>query len=321
MKKILSVAAVGAAILVLGLVLARERAEKAPTLTDGSPYCLTGAFLADKPTRADINDFKRDYGKKPYFVMIFIDWNKYPDLGVIKDILDEGCCPVITWEPWNAVEKTGIDIERLLTGGYDRYIEEMAKLLKSFRKEILLRFAHEMNGNWYPWSGSSVGPEKYAQMYRYVKDVFDRYGAQNVKWVFSVNWEDVPPIRANAFLNYYPGDEYVDYVGIDGYNWGDTQSWSRWMTFSDLFSGPYDKITAVLGKPVLITEFSSAPTGGDKARWIREGMLDIKKKPNIKGFIVFNVSKEAPWSFPIWSDAGREFKKQLEDGYFSDVRK
>lgn len=287
----------------------------------GAGYCLTGAFLADRPTRSDINSFKRDHGKKPYYVMIFIEWDMFPDPGVIKAILDEACRPMITWEPWQAETKKGIDYDGLLEGEYDDYITRFARLISSFGEEVYLRFAHEMNGNWYPWSGARIGPEKYRRMYRYIKDAFDREGVRNVKWIFSVNWEDVPPLEVNDLMNYYPGDDHADYIGLDGYNWGDTQPWSRWMSFRELFSGVYDRIVRETGKPVIITEFSSASSGGDKARWIKEAMIDIKAMEHVKGFVLFNVSKEADWSFPAWSPAGKELRKQLEDPYFRDTRR
>jgi mannan endo-1,4-beta-mannosidase len=314
----------GVIIFVFALVIFFiGRPLKRAEVTDnpGGQYCLTGAFLADRPTRSDINYFTRDYGKKPYYVMIFIEWDMYPDLGVIKGILDEGCRPMITWEPWQADSRRGIDYDGLLNGKYDDYITDFARLVGSFGEEVCLRFAHEMNGNWYPWAGARIGPEKYRRMYRFIKDAFDREGVSNVKWIFSVNWEDVPPLAVNDFMNYYPGEAYVDYIGLDGYNWGDTQSWSRWMTFGELFGEVYDRIVRETDKPVIITEFSSASSGGDKARWIKEAMIDIKAMEYVKGFVLFNVSKEADWGFPAWTDAGRELKKQLEDPHFTDTRR
>lgn len=170
-----------------------------------------------------------------------------------------------------------------------------------------------MNGNWYPWSGVKIGRDKYTAIYRYVKGIFDEERAGNVRWVFSINAEDVP-LENNNFLLYYPGDRYVDYVGIDGYNWGDSRDWSRWMSFREIFEGRYSEITASLNKPVLISEFSSAGSGGDKAQWIREAMSDIKLMRKIKAFVLFNMDKEEDWSFS--GMAGGELKKQFTDQYF-----
>ena len=122
----------------------------------------------------------------------------------------------------------------------------------------------------------------------------------------------------NNFMLHYPGDEYVDYVGIDGYNWGNTKSWSRWMSFRDIFEERYRQALDHFKKPVIISEFSSTSSGGDKRTWIKEAMRDIRRMRNIKAFVLFNIDKETDWSFPADTSFGKEFKSQLEDRYFVD---
>jgi beta-mannanase len=143
-------------------------------------------------------------------------------------------------------------------------------------------------------------------------------GASNIKWIFSINWEDIPKEK-NSYLSYYPGDGFVDYVGIDGYNWGDTQPWSKWMSFSEIFKNRYDEVNKLLNKPVLVTEFSSVSSGGDKALWIREALSSIKKMKKIKGFVLFNIDKEGDWGFKEGNPSGRALKKSLIDSYFQDT--
>jgi len=301
----------------LAAIAGEDLLKEAETIS--SSFCLTGAFLADRPTRSDIVRFQRDYGKKPYLVMVFTDWGKFIDNRILGNIYSEGSIPFITWEPWIAHEKKGIDYDKLLTGGDDGYIKDFARRLKNTGRPVFLRFAHEMNGNWYPWVGTKLGAQKYIEIYRYIWDIFHQTGVDNVKWVFSVNWEDVPPRTSNQFMNYYPGDEYVDYIGIDGYNWGDTQSWSKWMTFDQMFRKPYDEITAKTNKPIIISEFSSADGGGNKAFWIKEAMADMKGMKQVKAFILFNVEKETDWSFPGNETPGKEFRRQLQDSHFRDT--
>ena len=148
-------------------------------------------------------------------------------------------------------------------------------------------------------------------MYISPKNIFDKQGAKNVKWVFSINAEDVP-VENNHFILYYPGADYVDYVGIDGYNWGNTKSGSRWLSFKDIFEKPYNEIAKKLSKPVIISEFSSTSHGGDKATWINEAMGDIKRMNWIKAFVLFNVDKETDWGFSINTIYGAELKDQLK---------
>ncbi|MFA5157243.1 MAG: glycosyl hydrolase [Candidatus Omnitrophota bacterium] len=282
---------------------------------NNASYCLTGAFLSDVPLAKDISDFKNSYGRQPRLVMIFISWNRFPDNRTIEDVYSQGSILVITWEPWYPLKKEGIDFDGLISGSYDDYIKEFALRIKKIGKPVFLRFGHEMNGDWYPWSGTKIGKEKYIQVYRHVKDVFDRSGADNVKWIFSFNWEDLPK-ENNHFTLYYPGDAYVDYLGIDGYNWGNTRPWSRWMSFGDIFGKRYAEAARSFNKPILISEFSSTGSGGDKKEWIKQALNNIKSMKKVTGFVLFNVDKETDWSFPADKDSGKVLKEGLKSSYF-----
>lgn len=281
-----------------------------------SGYCLVGAFIADKPTKENIEEFQVNFGKKPYLVMVFVDWDNFIDDEVMRDIYAKECVLVVTWEPWHVIDKKGIDYDAILSGSADFYIRDFAKKLKRINRPIFLRFAHEMNGDWYPWSASKIGSERYIAIYRHMKDVFDKVGTSNVKWIFSVNWEDIP--KENNFINCYPGDEYVDFIGIDGYNWGSTKPWSRWLSFKEIFQKRYYEIVANFKKPIIINEFSTTSSGGDKAVWIREAMNNIKEMKKIKAFVLFNVDKETDWGFTINKESDRELRLQLKDSYFKD---
>jgi endoglucanase len=281
--------------------------------------CLTGAFLADVPKSYSIEKFSIDYGKRPALILIFLDWGKFPDGDVVRDVYDRGSMLVVTWEPWQAKEKKAIDYDAVLDGKSEAYIREFALKLKSIEKTVFLRFAHEMNGNWYPWSGQKIGGEKYQHLFKYVRKIFAEVGVENVRWVFSINTENVP--QGNAYRDCYPGDRFVDYIGLDGYNWGTTQSWSRWKSFRNIFSSIYEDVVRRYKKPVIISEFSSASAGGDKALWIEGALQAMRRMPAVKGFILFNVDKEADWRFPPDSASGQKLKSGLANPYFQRVSK
>lgn len=278
--------------------------------------CMTGAFLTDKPSAREINAFEKDYGKKPAIVMVFVNWGDLIDRKVLKEVYARKCVLFVTLEPWDQSTKKGIDYDGLVAGKYDGYISEIAAQVKKAGKPVLVRFAHEMNGNWYPWAGSVLGKERYVAMYRHVKDVFDKEGAANAVWVFSVNWEDVPNDPANSFTGYYPGDEYADIIGIDGYNWGDTQTWAKWREFREIFSVRAGEC-AVFGKPIMISEFGSTSRGGDKAAWVARAMDDIKTM-GVTAFVIFNMDKETDWRLGPEA-GGKAFKEKLRDKHFIDT--
>lgn len=279
-------------------------------------YCLVGAFLSDRPLKEDIVNFKNNYGKKPFLVLVFVDWDNYIDEKVIADVYFSDCVLFISWEPWRAHLKEGINFDKLLAGDYDTYIAEFASKIREINKPVFIRFAHEMNGDWYPWSGIKTGEDRFKAAYKYIKDTFDSEGADNVKWVFSLNWQNIP--AENDYKLYYPGDDYADYIGIDGYNWGNTQSWSKWMSFEDIFSQRYTEIKTRFKKPIIISEFSSTGSGGNKAEWIADAFGNIKKMKSIKAAVLFNIDKETDWSFPLDKESGKELKLQLKDNHFRD---
>ncbi len=96
-------------------------------------------------------------------------------------------------------------------------------------------------------------------------------------------------------MDYYPGDAYVDWTGVDGYNWGTSQPGFAWQSFHDVFVDIYAKLAAV-GKPILIGEMASDEVGGDKAQWI-DGIIPALRTdfPLIKAFVWFDIDKERHW--------------------------
>jgi beta-mannanase len=114
-----------------------------------------------------------------------------------------------------------------------------------------------------------------------------------VRWVWSPNVG-----RSTGLANLYPGGAYVDWVGLDGYNWGTSQPGRHsWQTFSEIFGRSYDKLARMTKKPMMISETASAESGGDKAAWIRQGLLvQVPKRfPRIRAVIWFHENKEADW--------------------------
>ena len=282
-------------------------------------HCMTGAFLSDSPSASDIENFKSTYGKNPLLVMVFVDWNEFVSQDVINAVYGEGCVLLVSWEPQNAENKEPIDYDGFVSGKYDKYISEFATRLKNFPGPVFLRFAHEANGNWYPWSASVIGSEKYKAIYRRAKDIFDKSGAEKVKWIFSINWENVP--KENKYQLCYPGNSYVDYIGIDGYNWGDAASWSKWRSFKEVFSEAYNDASRHYKKPVLITEFSSSTSGGDKKEWIKQAFSEMKRMKNMKGFVIFLVNKETDWGIEPRSGISVEMREQLKSPYFTEDKR
>ena len=98
-------------------------------------------------------------------------------------------------------------------------------------------------------------------------DIFTAQGVTNVTWVWSPNidFSNSVPLR-----ELYPGDSYVDWVAMDGYNWGNIGAWHTWDSFSTLFQQTYDEMLAITSKPMMIGEMASTEQDGNKAAWISD---------------------------------------------------
>lgn len=180
---------------------------------------------------------------------------------------------------------------------HDAYIARWAKDAAAWGKPFYLRFAHEMNGKWQPWSPGVNGntSAEFVAAWRRVHDIFEGEGATNVRWVWSPY---VACADCTAFGRVYPGDRYVDWVALDGYNRGTSQGWSRWQTMAQMFGRSYDAVTRLAPrKPFMIAEVGSAEAGGDKAAWISTALDKTipDRMPKIRAIVWFSSNKETDW--------------------------
>jgi hypothetical protein len=252
----------------------------------------------------------------------------------------------LTWEftPGSSQKLEGYEgrmLETITDGLYDDVLKSWADGARSVGKPVFLRFAHEMNGDWYPWSGVKNGggemggygspnlpdgPERYVDAYRYVHDFFKEQGADNVLWVWCPNapFEGMEQSLGpwNRAATYYPGDDYVDWLCFDGYNWGDSafgqQFNAQWLSFSDIFASSYAELQAINpDKPIIIGEFSSTEEGGDKAGWIRDAFHAIREDfPQIRALIWFHIAKETDWRINSSDAALEAYRQAVADDYW-----
>jgi hypothetical protein len=222
----------------------------------------------------------------------------------MENVRKHGVIPLVTWEPWlytaspasHGVDQPAYSLQKIINGDFDAYITRWAEASKAWGYPYFLRFAHEMNGNWYPWSElmNENSSGQYVQAWRHVHDLFTGQGVTNVTWVWSPNIEYTGCIPLERL---YPGNSYVDWIGMDGYNWG-TLNNHRWQTFAEVFQQTYQNILKLsTGKPLMIAEMASTEAGGNKASWIADAYMTQLPTffPEIKAVIWFNESKETDW--------------------------
>ncbi len=249
-----------------------------------------------QPTQNNVEAFQTMQGRHVDLISIFALWgtNEWAWTKTYADIAAaNNSILVVTWMA------NGYTTQQIINGGADTYLKAYAEGVKSYGKEIWLRPFHEANGDWYDWgiakSGAGNTNETLIGAWKHVVTIFRNLEVTNVKWVWSTNATNS---GSATFTGWFPGDDWVDMVSIDGYNWGTAQSWSSWQSFTQVMTPAYNALS-ISSKPLFISEFSCSEHGGNKAQWITDMFNDIPSKfPRIFALMWFNQSKsaEADWA-------------------------
>ncbi len=287
------------------------------SLPGAHPIAL-GAYYFDKGATAPgdanaVSSFKAQTGRTPAVWMIYqswTGWNEFPSLQA-KRARDIGSTLMVTWEPWSGnPHDSKWNCQNIVAGKHDGYIRSYARAVKHSGAPVMIRFAHEMNGDWYPWGTAynalykrhnSNSPAMFCAMWKHVVSIFKTEGASNARWVWSPNivytneFNDARQQERDLFLM-YPGDEWVDWVGVSVYNDGAKRPWR---SFSALFDSTYQALTVLCAKPLMIAEMGvteqGAPAGQTKATWLAQALLtDIPQRYNrVRIVTYFNRDKSA----------------------------
>ena len=225
---------------------------------------------------ATMNEFDSNAGKK----ISLLGWGQPPPWqqttvygGTFDLVRNRGAYTMLTIDPGTAT------LADVASGKYDASITTWANNVKSYGQPFFMRFAHEMNGSWYAWGQK---PADFVAAWKHFHDVVAAAGATNITWVFNPNL-DIGPYK---IADYWPGDAYVDWMGLDGYNKGATTA-----SFASLYGPSYAQLQALSQKPIMICEIASLEyAAGDKAAWIKD-VLETElpsKFPQIRAFLWFN---------------------------------
>ncbi len=239
-----------------------------------------------------------------HLIHIYMAWGdkseeQFP-LRQVEAITGLGSIPVITWEPWltdfssekhpqlrkpEYRDKGGMaDVAR---GKYDFYIKAWAEEAAKMNTLIFLRVGHEMNDPYrYPWGPQNNTPKEYVAAWRHIHQVFQKAGATKILWIWS------PHPSYGWFDAFYPGKNYVDYVGINVLNYGTAVTWSQWWTFDEIFGNHYKEL-AKFQKPMMVTELGCLVVGGSRPEWFDKTFGSIPGKyPLVRSMLFFHFSND-----------------------------
>lgn len=247
---------------------------------------------------AELDQVAAVAGESPSVILSYKDFNQAPPLSELDAVRARGAVTLLTWEPWTwggGTVQPAYSLQRITAGDFDAYLRQWGSALGAWGHPVMLRFGHEMNGNWYPWAEgiNGNGPGDYAAAWRHVHDVVAATGAANVSWVWSPN---VPYPGSTALDGLFPGAGYVDAVALDGYNWGTSTATGSWVMPSDLFgSGLAELRRLAPGVPILVAETASAEQGGSKADWNTALVGYLASQPDVTALVWFDLNKETDW--------------------------
>ncbi len=259
----------------------------------------------------EINAAASAAGVHPTLLQFFTKWTEDFRPDAITLSYGQKALPMVSWEPWAGVKsgpcQSAYTLPRIVKGSFDPYITRFAKAVAAQQLPIAIRFAHEMNGNWYPWSERCPGNPKgeYVKAWRHVHDIFTEVGATNVIWVWSPNIiRPVPGVNIRAL---YPGDAYVDWIGMVGYAVHESMA-------APVFEPTIKQIRAFSKLPIIITE-TGVQSGPKKPGWIRDFFSWLGKHPDVVGFVWFEYSRDqgasGDWRFTETSASTAAFRQAI----------
>lgn len=240
-------------------------------------------------------------------------------------VRQRGYIPLVDWASYNfaapeLLNQPEFSLSTIIEGQHDEYIRQWATQARDWGHPFFLRFNWEMNGHWFPWSERVNGnqPGEFVLAWRHVHDIFVEVGAQNVTWVWCPNVANQNTIPLESL---YPGNEYVDWLCVDGYNSGTHPLLpDRWRSFEELFEETYFALGSLSpNKPIMIAETASTEKGGSKAAWIRNALAHTlpNRFPRVKAVIWFNWNhRNMDWTIESSPAAQQAFAESIASNYY-----
>ncbi|SEM02939.1 glycoside hydrolase family 26 protein [Streptacidiphilus jiangxiensis] len=294
-------------------------AASAAAAAPSTPYDVTplikpsrkylGVALATVPkSMTEYDAYSRAIGKRPDLVEYYASFGDGFDAQGVRRIYDDGGLPYMAWEPFEP------SLASIASGASDAYVTSFARSVRALNLPLAISFGHEMNGNWYAWGMTKATPEDFVKAWRHIHDLFEQAGATNVIWAWSPNV--INPVPSIALKPYYPGDAYVDWVGMIGYYTVTGQN-----TFDQLFGPTMRQVRQFTRRPFVIAETASQL--GPRRQTDVDDLFDgVAAHADVVGFIWFNVPKRADWRIQSTPHALAEYRKRAAADLFGfDVRK
>jgi hypothetical protein len=240
-----------------------------------------------------VSNFGGHVGVRPGLVLYYSGWPERFRGAFADEVHAHGGTPLVQIDP------TNIDLAAIAGGTYDSYIAGYARAVHTYGHTVVIGFGHEMNGTWYSWAWHHTSPAVWIAAWRHLVQVFRRYRATNVKWMWTLTRNAG---RTGPIQQWWPGSAYVDWVGIDGYYY------TRQDDFNSVFSPTIGDVHKFTQKPILISEVGIGPVSGQAAKI--PGLFAGVKKDHLLGLVWFDVHQSGGPLAQDWRLEGDEPAEQ-----------
>jgi mannan endo-1,4-beta-mannosidase len=263
---------------------------------DGAPRSMDG-----------VTSFARTMRVKPNMVTVYEAFGDGFAAAEARRTYAYGALPIVRWEPYEAT------LADIAAGRHDAYVTAFAEGVRAVNVPIVLTFAHEMNGHWYPWGAQANRAADFTHAWRRLHQLFAQAGATNVIWAWTPNViSGAPDVDLRP---YYPGDGYVDWIGLDGYY---TRTGAR--TYRQLFEPTMAEVRRFTKRPFLIVETGAEP-GPGRDRALRDLFVSVARDERMLGFVYFHQEGTKRWEIDDDPSATATYRRQARAlPYGFDVR-
>ena len=275
-----------------------------------------------------LSEFEKMIDKKVVIAHYYRGWESFINPNLITEftiLRSHGWTPMLNANPYyfSQCPPTKLPLYKAIAEGKcDAFLHKAGKNLSKIKQPFYLLFAWEMNNKDLEWSVrySGSSPQDFIKAWRHIHDIFVEEKATNIVWVFCPNTKDQTSV---SYGSIYPGDRYVDWIGIDGYNWGTSHSWSQWSSFAGVFTSSYNQLVALAPKkPMMIAEVNSTDQGGNKGEWYKDMLTQQIPYhfPQVKAVILFNENRskqdKVNWRIDVTKDSLRDFISAIHTNFY-----
>lgn len=247
-----------------------------PAIQHPAAFRYVGAFERNTPTTyLPVTRFAGVAGRRPNITVYYSPWGASFRARFVTAAARAGAVVLVQLEPWHA------SMAAIAAGRWDSYLQSFADQVRRYGGQVILSFGPEANGGWYPWGWHHSRPAEWRAAWRHVVTLFRQSDARNVTWLWDISGASraTGPVRA-----WWPGHQYVDWIGIDGYYFTHTD------TFKSVIGDTVRTVRTFTRKPVLLSEVGVGPLAG-QVKKITSLFAGIRRN-HLLGLIYFDVAQD-----------------------------